>query len=126
MVQWKALLNNFVATNETKLYCFSKLNKGKSGLTLRNGSGAILFAQIAAQLDKNAFEITGILTTSTLNQDLQERLRTYSGLFGKKLLIVDRPTLLKMLFDFEEQASFDKVNVRAIYGQSKKKPKHGK
>ncbi len=109
-----------------RVWVFSKLAKGKSGLTLRNHNGAILLAQIVAQLDKNTFDCIGILTPSTVNEDLRDRLGFLGGLVGKRILVVNRPVLEKMLAHFEEQTIFEKSNPKKVYSSSRSKRAKGR
>jgi hypothetical protein len=108
-----------------RVWVFSKVAKGKSGLTLRNASGAILLAQIIAQLDKSTFNTVAVLSPSTVNEDLRERLTFLAGLVGKKVVVVNKPILEKMLAHFEEQTKFDKKDPRKVYSASRSKRAKG-
>jgi hypothetical protein len=102
-----------------RVFVFSKLSPGRKGLTLRNNSGAILVSQILGQLDKTTFETIGVLSSSTINEDLRERLVFLAGLTNKSIVFFDGPILAKMLAEFEEQAVFDGVSPDLIYKVSK-------
>jgi hypothetical protein len=108
-----------------RVWVFSKLSNGKSGLTLRNANGAILLAQIIAQLDKSTFDAIGILSPSVINEDLRERLCFLAALVGKRVVVINRPLLEKMLVHFEEQTKFDKKEPRRVYNASKSKRAKG-
>jgi hypothetical protein len=115
-----------VGENRCRVWFFSKIGSGGKGLTLRNTNGAILLAQIINQIDKSTFDVVGILTPSTVNQDLKERIIFLSGLMKKKVLIVRKPILEKLLMYFEEQNDFEKKDVRKVYSASKLKRTKGK
>ena len=102
----------------SNVFVFSKLARGNSTLTLRNDAGAVLFSQIAAQIDKTAFTVVAVLTPSVINEDLRERIMFLAGLMGKRVLFVGPELLMKMLSYFEEQTSFDKQDVTVIYRAS--------
>ena len=108
-----------VAGDLTKVFVFSKLARGNSTLTLRNDAGAILFSQIAAQIDKTAFKVVGVLTPSTINEDLRERLTFLAGLVGKRVVFFDSELLMKMLSYFEEQTEFDNEDPARVYRASR-------
>jgi hypothetical protein len=115
-----------VGGERSRVWFFSKLGSGEKGLTLRNASGAILLAQIINQIDKTTFDVVGILTPSTVNQDLKERIIFLSGLMKKKVLIVRKSLLEKLLMYFEEQNQFEKKDVKKLYSASKLKKTKGK
>jgi hypothetical protein len=97
------------------VFVFSKLNKGKTGLTLRNSNGAVLLGQIIQHVDKKTFNTIGVLSSSTTNEDLKERLTFLGGLTGKSIIFFDDPILVRMLAEFEEQAVFEKLDLEMIY-----------
>ena len=113
-------------SSNKKVWVFSKLAKGKTGLTLRNGNGATLLAQITAQLDKASFDTIGVLTPSTVNEDLRERLGFLAALVGKSMVVINRPILEKMLAHFEEQTQFEKKDPRRVYSASRSKRAKGR
>jgi hypothetical protein len=115
-----------VGEKRSRVWFFSKLGSGEKGLTLRNTSGAILLAQIINQIDKSTFDVVGILTPSTVNQDLKERIIFLSGLMKKKVLIVRKSILEKLLMYFEEQNQFENKDVKKLYSASKLKKTKGK
>ena len=115
-----------VGDKRSRVWFFSKLGSGEKGLTLRNTSGAILLAQIINQIDKSTFDVVGILTPSTVNQDLKERIIFLSGLMKKKVLIVRKSILEKLLLYFEEQNQFENKDVKKLYSASKLKKTKGK
>jgi hypothetical protein len=104
---------------------FAKLGAGSGhgSLTARNHGGAVLLSQVLGQIDKATFDTVVILSPSTINEDLQERLKLICTVFNKHLLILDRPILMKMLAHFQEQAVFDKLDVAALFKRSWSKPK---
>lgn len=69
-----SVTGHVVVTLVRRAWVFSKLARGKSWLTLRNENGAILLAQIIAQLDKSTFDTIGVLSPSVINEDLRGRL----------------------------------------------------
>jgi hypothetical protein len=79
----------------------------------------VLFSQIAAQIDKTTFKIVGVLTPSTVNEDLRERLTFLAGLVGKRVVFIDSELLMKMLIYFEEQTEFDGQDPARVYQASK-------
>lgn len=103
------------------IFGFTKLASGRSGLTARNSNGAILLAHVLGQLDKSGFDTALVVSPSTINQDLHDRLRLVCGVFGKRLLVLDQDSLSRLLLHFEEQASFDRLNARAMYRSSQKR-----
>lgn len=107
-----------------RVWVFAK--KSSSGLTLRNEPGATLLAQITAQLDKGTFDTIGVLSPSTVNEDLRERLGFIAGLVGKRIIFIARPLLEKMLAHFEEQTRFDKKDPRRVYSASRCKKAKGR
>jgi hypothetical protein len=109
-----------------RTWVFSKLARGKSGLTLRNDNGAVLLAQITAQLDKGTFDIIGILSPSVINEDLRERLCFLAGLVKKRVIVINRPVLEKMLAHFEEQTKFEKKDPHKVYSASRSKRAKGR
>jgi len=115
-----------VNSTDRRVWVFSKLAKGRSGLTLRNANGAILLAQITAQLDKTTFNTIGILSPSTINEDLRERLVFLAGLVGKRVVFVNRPILERMLAHFEEQTEFEKKDPKKVYSASRFKRAKGR
>jgi hypothetical protein len=115
-----------VGETRSRVWFFSKLGSGEKGLTLRNASGAILLAQIVNQIDKSTFDVVGILTPSTINQDLKERIIFLAGLMKKKVLIVRKPILEKLLMYFEEQNEFESKDLKKLYSASKSKKAKGK
>lgn len=115
-----------VNSTDRRVWVFSKLAKGRSGLTLRNANGAILLAQITAQLDKTTFNTIGILSPSTINEDLRERLVFLAGLVGKRVVFVNKPILEKMLAHFEEQTEFEKKDPKRVYSASRSKRAEGR
>jgi len=102
------------------VFGFAKLgaNRGQGSLTARNHSGAVLLSQVLGQIDKVTFDTVLILSPSTINEDLQERLKLVCSVFNKRLLILDRRILMKMLAHFQEQAGFDNLDVAALYKRS--------
>ena len=108
-----------VAGDLAKMFVFSKLARTNATLTLRNDAGAVLFSQIAAQIDRTTFKIVGVLTPSTINEDLRERLTFLAGLVGKRVLFIDSELLTKMLSYFEEQTEFDGQDPARVYQASK-------
>jgi len=100
------------------LFAFAKVgNREKDGLTARNDNGAILLAQVLGQIDRS-FDIVAVVSPSTINQDLMERLEILCGVFGKQLMIFDQNALVNILAHFEEQASFDRIDVSELYRRS--------
>jgi hypothetical protein len=110
-----------VDLGKLQTFVFSKLAKGRKGLTLRNVNGAILLAQIIAQLDKETYNTVCVLTSSTINEDLRERLKFLGGLTNKMIVFFDGPILAKMLAEFEEQCTFDGVDAEKVYKISRMK-----
>jgi len=98
---------------------FAKLSQGNGSLTARNKNGAILLSQVLGQIDKTTFDTVMIISPSVINEDLLERLQLICGIFGKKLLILDKFSLCKFLAYFEEQANFDNLDVGEIYKNSR-------
>jgi hypothetical protein len=109
-----------------RAWVFSKLSKGKAGLTLRNANGATLLAQITAQLDKTTFDTIGVLSPSTVNEDLRERLGFLAALVRKSVVVINRPILEKMLAHFEEQTKFENKDPRKVYSASRSKRAKGR
>jgi hypothetical protein len=103
------------AIGRIRSFVFSKLRKSKEGLTVRNASGAILLAQIIGQLDKSTFDSVGVLSPSTINEDLRERLTFLGGLTDKSVIFFDESILVKLLAEFEEQSHFDNVDPKLVY-----------
>jgi len=114
-----------IADDKLHGWFFSKVARGDSGLTLRNDNGAILLAQITNQLEKSTFDTIGILTPSTLNEDLRERISFLARLVGKRVLVVNRPILEKLLTYFEEQTKIDHNNPTSVYAASRSKKAKG-
>jgi hypothetical protein len=114
-----------IADDKLHGWFFSKVARGDSGLTLRNDNGAILLAQIINQLEKSTFDTIGILTPSTLNEDLRERINFLARLVGKRVLVVNRPTLEKLLTYFEEQTKVDRNNPSSVYAASRSEKAQG-
>jgi hypothetical protein len=102
-------------------FVFSKLSHTRAGLTLRNNNGAILFSQIVAHVDKTTFNTVGVLSSSTINEDLRERLTFLGGLTGKTVVFFDGPILSRMLAEFEDQSTFEGVDPKLVYKISKSK-----
>ena len=109
-----------------RVWFFSKLAGGGQGLTLRNSNGAILLAQIINQIDKDTFDVVGILTPSVVNQDLKERIIFLSALMKKRVLILRKAILEKMLMYFEEQNQIEGKDLKKLYSASKSKSVKGK
>ena len=109
--------------NEKRIWGFAKLPSGKSekGLTLRNGPGAVLMAQVCGQLDRTTFDTVLILTPATVNQDFQERLEVFCNVFQKQLCFLDLDDLGRMLLAFEAEAEFEGIEVKKIYDASRKR-----
>jgi hypothetical protein len=110
-----------IAGDEQRLFAFAKQGRGKIGLTARNEPGAKLLAQVLGQVDKTTFDIVAIVSSSTLNEDLVERLSMVSGLLNKHLMLLDYDTLAHMLVHFEEQSIFEKRDPNDMYKRSRKK-----
>jgi hypothetical protein len=115
-----------IAGERRRVWFFSKLAAGNSGLTLRNDNGAILLAQIINQLDKSTFDTIGILTPSIINEDLRERVSFLSGLVGKRVMVVNRSVLEKLLTYFEEQTRIDNKKPEKVYSASRSEKAKGK
>jgi hypothetical protein len=108
-----------VGGDRHKIFGFAKQSSSKtSGLTARNKNGAILLGQILLQLDQSVFDTAVIVTSSTVNEDLAARLETVCAVFGKQLLILDKPILQKMYIEFEEQLSFEDINAKEMVNNS--------
>jgi hypothetical protein len=115
-----------VGDKQSRVWFFSKIAQGTTGLTLRNSSGAILLAQVINQIDKSTFDIVGILTPSVVNQDLKERIVFISGMMGKRVLVLRQEFLQKFLMYFEEQSDFERTDLLKLYSASKSKGIKGK
>jgi hypothetical protein len=118
------------AGRERRIWGFAKLPDGKSdkGLTLRNKPGAVLFAQVCAQIDRTTFDTVMILTPAAVNQDFKERLEVICTVFNKSLCFIALDELGRMLVGFEDEAAFEGVDPEKIYSESKRKrrPSKGK
>jgi hypothetical protein len=108
-----------IGDDEITVLGFAKLAHGKGSLTARNNNGAILLSQILGQIDKTTFDTVMVISPSVVNEDLYERIKLICGIFGKKLLILDKSRLCKFLAYFEEQAKFDNLEPEKIYKDSK-------
>jgi hypothetical protein len=112
-----------VRGREQRLWGFAKLPTGsrEKGLTLRNKAGAVLFAQISAQIDRTTFNTVLVVTPSVVNQDFQERLEVLCSAFGKRVCFLNLDDLGRMLAYFEEQALFQELDFEQIYKDSRKR-----
>jgi hypothetical protein len=110
-----------VQGDDARVWFFAKMAKGSSGLTVKNNNGAILLAQVVGQIDKQ-FDVVGVISPSTINEDLRERLATICSAFGKRLLFLDLDPLERLLQYFEEQAGFESLDVATVYRASAKAP----
>ena len=112
-----------IGGKERRIWGFAKLPSGKrdGGLTLRNKPGAVLLAQVFGQIDKTTFNTVLIICPSPVNQDFQERAEILCSAFEKELCFLDTDDLGRLLLDFEEQASFDGLDLNEIYKFSKTK-----
>lgn len=106
-----------ISKKEVSIFGFAKLATGKDGLTARNKNGAILLAQVLGQVDKPVFDVVMVVSPSTINEDLRNRLLVLCGVFNKKLLLVDELVLASLLLDFE----FDNSDYLSVYQNSRKK-----
>jgi hypothetical protein len=104
------------------MFSFAKLAPTeKAGLTARNDNGAILLSQVIGQVDKTAFSVAVIISPSTVNEDLRERLSLVCGIFGKKLLVLDYPVLAQLWQEFQiHVAPFEKLDVSLMLKNSKR------
>jgi hypothetical protein len=94
-----------------KTFGFAKLAMGKGGLTARNKNGAILLAQVVGQVDRKGFDIVTVISPSTINEDLRERLQVQCGVFNKRLLLLDEDALGRLLTAYR----FDHPNAGVIH-----------
>lgn len=78
------------------------------------------------QLDKPSFQVAVVISPSTVNEDLRDRLSLVCGTFGKKLLILDYPALAQLWQEFQNHvAPFEELDVAQMLKNSKA-PKSGK
>jgi len=99
-------------------YCFAKLSPGEKGtLTVRNDNGAVLLAQILGQIDRGNLDLVVVISPSSVQEDLRERIELICKVFSKKLLILDSVQLSKILLDFEDDYGFEE-DVEELYKRS--------
>jgi hypothetical protein len=104
-----------------RIWGFAKLSAGKGGLTARNNNGAILLSQVMGQVDRGTFDVVAIVTPSTVNEDLRERLELICSIFRKKLVFLDYPALARMLAKFKDDAAFENLDFDQMQKDSRKK-----
>jgi hypothetical protein len=86
-----------IGGNDESMFLFAKLAPNESGgLTARNNNGAILLSQVIGHIDNPGFSVVVIISPSTVNEDLRDRLKLVSGCFGKKLLVLDYSALAQL------------------------------
>ena len=109
-----------IGGNDLKMFMFAKLAPTKNGgLTARNDNGAILLAQVMGQIDKIDFEVVVVVSPSTINEDLRDRLSLLCGTFHKKLLLLDYSVLAKLWQEFRvHRAPFENVDVDVMLENS--------
>jgi hypothetical protein len=110
----------------TRVWVFSKIGPRRSQLTLRNTNGAVLFSQIAYQIEKLGFGCVAVLTPSVVSQDLRNRLNFLANAAGKRFLILDGPLLEKLLAFFEEQTRIDGNDPLKVYRSSRSRTSKGR
>jgi hypothetical protein len=117
-----------IGGSDAKMLSFAKLAPSdKGGLTARNDNGAILLSQVIGQIDKTSFSVAVVISPSTVNEDLRERLSLVCGIFGKKLLILDYPVLAQLWQEFETNvALLDNLDIIAMMKNSKKSRSSGR
>lgn len=101
-----------------RAYGFAKLSSGEnSGLTVRNHNGAVLLGQILGQIDKHNLDVVVVISPSTVNEDLRERIELICRVFSKRLLVLDSNKLSKLLLDFEDDYGFEE-DIEKLYRTS--------
>ncbi len=104
---------------DARVWVFSKVGPKRSTFTLRNTNGAVLFSQIAFQIEKSGFDCVAVLTPSIVSQDLRNRINFLALAAGKRYVIFDRPLLEKLLAHFEEQTQIDGKDPLKVYRASR-------
>lgn len=108
-----------IGSVEQQAFGFVKLGPNrKSGLTARNNNGAILLSQLIGQLDNPNFNIAIIISPSTINEDLRDRIQTVCNIFNKKVLFMDQRVLLSLLREYQQQAKFESRDLDILYNNS--------
>ena len=102
---------------EFRVFCFSKEGK----LSVRSPGGSVLLSQIVCQLDKPDFDMVCILTSSSVEQDLQNRLNLLCSTYRKKLLVIDIKTLIPLYNHWHEEKSFNQDSPNKILKFSSKR-----
>ncbi len=103
-------------SDQLKAFGFAKMGSSKNfSLTARNPNGASLLSQVLSQVDKTTFNVVVVISPSTINEDLRQRLEMVCGLFRKRLLFVDLPVLQSMLKYIEEQFEFGRLDIAQVY-----------
>ncbi len=99
-------------------YSFAKLSPSEKGtLTVRNDNGAVLLAQILGQIDKGNLDVVVVISPSTVQEDLRERIELICKVFSKRLLILDSVQLSKILLNFEDDYGFEE-DIAKLYKRS--------
>ena len=106
-----------------RTYGFSKIRSASAGLTLRN-EGATLLSQFVAHFDKIDFQIASIISHSTINEDLIERLRYLCSLKNKSLLIIDKQILARMYCDLDDKLRLEGQDINIMLKNSYQKKKN--
>jgi hypothetical protein len=112
-----------VGGKERRMWGFAKMSVSRTdkGFTAVNKSGSVLLSQILGQIDKSTFQTVVVISPAVINQDFADRAEVLCQAFGKELCILGGDQLARILCDFEEQAKFDGIDLKALYKRSKSK-----